>query len=90
MLFVLYTYSMQLQTKQRTAIKTTFGVILIVLGLVGLIFPILPGWWVILIGLQILGFKLVIDRRKPWSKIISIKDKDHKDEEKERTPGQDV
>lgn len=73
---------MQLQTKHRTIIKTTFGVVLILLGLAGLIFPILPGWWVILIGAQVLGFKLVIDRKKPWTKVISFKEEKGKGSEK--------
>ncbi len=65
---------MQLQTKYKTKLKTALGVFLIGFGLIGLIFPILPGWWVILIGMQFLGFKLVIDRKKPWAKVISIEE----------------
>jgi hypothetical protein len=75
---------LQIQTKHKAVIKAVFGVTLIVIGLIGLIFPILPGWWVILIGFQILGFKIVIDRKKPWSEIISFKrEKDEESKEKE-------
>jgi uncharacterized protein YqgC (DUF456 family) len=66
---------MQPQSKYKTIIKKTFGTFLIALGVLGLIFPILPGWWVIIIGLQILGFTLVVDRKKPWTQIISFKSK---------------
>lgn len=62
-----------LQQKAKTTGKTIFGVSLIVIGIAGMILPILPGWWVALIGLQILGWKLVIDRQKPWSQIVSFK-----------------
>lgn len=79
---------MQLQTKHKTVIKTALGVILIFFGLLGLIFPILPGWWVILIGLQLLGLKLVIDRKKPWTKIISFKDENHEAESDSEESGE--
>ncbi len=62
-----------MQTKVRTTLRTTIGVFLIVFGIAGMILPILPGWWVALIGLEILGWKLVIDRHKPWSEMIKLK-----------------
>lgn len=63
----------------KSKLRTALGVVLIVFGIAGMILPILPGVWLIPIGLQLLGWKLVIDRKKPWSQIISIKDKDHKE-----------
>lgn len=54
-------------------IRKILGVILIIIGFAGMILPILPGWWVILIGLEIFGWRLVIDHRKPWSKIFQLK-----------------
>lgn len=59
--------------KAKTTLRTIFGVFLIVFGIAGMILPILPGWWVALIGLQILGWKLVIDRQKPWKQVVSFK-----------------
>jgi uncharacterized protein YqgC (DUF456 family) len=59
--------------------KHVLGYTLIVVGILGLILPILPGWWVILLGLEILGWKLVIHRHKPWKEMIEIKNK-HKEE----------
>jgi uncharacterized protein YqgC (DUF456 family) len=56
-------------------LKQAFGIFLIVFGIAGLILPILPGWWVIPIGLELLGWRLVFDRKKPWSEIIRFKDK---------------
>ena len=54
---------MQQQTK--LILRRGLGIFLIVLGVAGMILPILPGWLVI-IGLEILGWKLVINRHKPW------------------------
>lgn len=56
-------------------IKKALGIFLIVLGIAGMILPILPGVWFIPIGLELLGWRLVIDRKKPWQKIISFIDK---------------
>lgn len=64
-----------MQEKAKTTLRTALGVFLIVFGIAGLILPILPGWWVIPIGLELLGWKLVIDRHKPWGSIISFKHK---------------
>ena len=46
-----------------------------------MILPILPGWWVAVIGFELLGWRLVIDRKKPWREIITLKDKS-KEEDK--------
>jgi uncharacterized protein YqgC (DUF456 family) len=51
------------------------GIFLIIFGIAGMILPILPGWWVALIGLEILGWKLVIDRHKPWKEMFRFKNK---------------
>ena len=69
-----------MEAKAKTTLRTGLGIFLIIFGLAGMILPILPGWWVALIGLEILGWKLVIDRHKPWSEMIKIKHKkDHSD-----------
>lgn len=60
-------------------LKRALGIFLIVFGIAGMILPILPGVWVIPIGLELLGWRLIIDRKKPWSEIIKLHDrsKDH-------------
>lgn len=62
-------------------LKRAFGVFLVIFGVAGLILPILPGWWVIPIGLELLGWRLIIDRKKPWREIISLRDKSKDDQE---------
>lgn len=62
-------------------LKRALGVFLVIFGIMGLILPILPGVWVIPIGLELLGWRLIIDRKKPWREIISLKDKS-KDKDK--------
>ena len=70
-----------MQAKAKTTLRTVLGIFLIVFGLAGMILPILPGWWVALIGLEILGWKLVIDRHKPWKEMIKLKNKNESKEE---------
>ncbi len=67
---------MEVEVKKN--LKRALGIFLIVFGILGLILPILPGWWVIPIGLELLGWRLVIDRKKPWREIISLRDKTKK------------
>ena len=64
---------MEQQVKKN--LKRAIGIFLIVFGFAGMILPILPGVWLIPLGLQLLGWRLVIDRKKPWSEIISFRDK---------------
>jgi len=68
-------YTILMQQKTRSTLRIALGIFLIVFGVAGMILPVLPGWWIALIGLQLLGWKLVIDRHKPWKEIISFKDK---------------
>lgn len=65
-----------MQQKTITSIKTILGIFLIIFGIAGMILPILPGWWVAIIGLELLGWKLVFDRKKPWLEMIKLKWKD--------------
>ena len=53
-------------------LKRAVGIILIVLGILGMILPVLPGVWFIPLGLGLLGWKLVINRKKPWKEIIKL------------------
>lgn len=39
--------------------KKILGVVAILLGLAGLVFPILPGWLLIFVGLELLGIQIV-------------------------------
>ena len=55
--------------------KKALGVFLVVFGILGIILPILPGWWVIPIGLELLGWRLIINRKKPWREMVSLKEK---------------
>lgn len=64
-----------MEQQVKNNLKRTLGIFLIVFGIAGLILPILPGWWVIPIGLELLGWRLVFDRKKPWSQIITLLDK---------------
>lgn len=70
-----------MEAKAKNTLRTALGIFLIIFGLAGMILPILPGWWVALIGLEILGWKLVIDRHKPWREMIKIKYKKSDSEE---------
>lgn len=64
-----------MEQQLKKSLKRGLGIFLIIFGILGLILPILPGVWVIPIGLELLGWRLVIDRKKPWREIISFKDK---------------
>jgi uncharacterized protein YqgC (DUF456 family) len=41
------------------AIRIFFGVLLIVVGVAGIILPVLPGWILIFIGIELIGIQLV-------------------------------
>lgn len=62
------------QSVNRT-LRRSLGIFLIIFGILGLILPILPGVWVIPIGIELLGWRLVIDRKKPWKEFIRLKKK---------------
>ncbi len=53
----------------RRALRLVLGLILLVIGLVGLLMPILPGWLLIFVGLAVLGVKLpFLERIKDWAR----------------------
>ncbi len=70
---------MEIEVKKK--LKKALGVFLVIFGILGLILPILPGVWVIPIGLELLGWRLIIDRKKPWSEMIKLRDKTKDKEE---------
>jgi hypothetical protein len=43
--------------------KTVVGVVLIILGLAALLTPLSPGSWLILIGLEFLGLRILLENR---------------------------
>jgi uncharacterized protein YqgC (DUF456 family) len=48
-------------------IKLVLGVVALVIGLAGLLLPILPGWILIFVGLELIGIKIVfIDKIKEY------------------------
>jgi hypothetical protein len=44
----------------KSIFKKAFGVILIILGFLALITPFTPGSWLILIGFELLGFRILL------------------------------
>jgi len=44
-------------------LRKTLGIIFVVLGFVALITPFSPGSWLILVGLEILGLRLLLTRK---------------------------
>lgn len=44
-------------------LKRILGIILIVIGLAALITPLTPGAWLIIVGLELLGFGFLIPER---------------------------
>jgi hypothetical protein len=53
--------------KMKRAFKIVLGIVLIVLGVLALLTPLTPGSWLALIGLEILGLRILLER-----KIISL------------------
>ena len=51
----------------RRALKIVLGVLLILIGVLALLTPLTPGSWLALIGLEILGLRILLER-----KIISL------------------
>lgn len=50
-------------------LKQIFGVIALIVGLLGLVFPVLPGWLLIFVGLELLGIHIVfVERIKDYVK----------------------
>jgi uncharacterized protein YqgC (DUF456 family) len=49
-------------------IRTVVGVILIVLGFIALVTPLSPGSWLILVGLELLGLRILLrDKLLAWA-----------------------
>ncbi len=49
--------------------KLILGILALVIGIAGIALPILPGWLLVFVGLELLGIKIVfIDRLKEYAK----------------------
>jgi uncharacterized protein YqgC (DUF456 family) len=47
----------------KRVVRKTLGIIFIVLGFLALITPFTPGSWLILVGLEILGLRMLIEKK---------------------------
>ena len=48
-------------------IKKIIGILVIVIGLLALVTPFTPGSWLIFVGLELFGFRMLFwDKIKPW------------------------
>ena len=51
----------------RPVMKKTLGVLLMLVGLFALVTPLTPGAWLIFVGLELFGFRMVAwDNIKAW------------------------
>jgi hypothetical protein len=50
----------------KMGVKKTIGILLIVIGLLALVTPFTPGSWLIFVGLELFGFRILF-----WDKIKS-------------------
>ena len=55
--------------RNKPKIKKTVGIILVIIGIVALVTPFTPGSWLVFIGLELLGFRILLaDKFKIWRK----------------------
>jgi hypothetical protein len=47
----------------RRGLKIALGVFLVIIGVLALITPLTPGSWLALIGLEILGLRILLERK---------------------------
>lgn len=52
-------------------LKKTAGILLIIIGIAALITPLTPGSWLIFVGLELLGLRLLVHNglRKYWARV---------------------
>lgn len=48
-----------MEKKTKTLLERIVGIFLIILGILGIFLPILPGWIFIFVGLEFLGINLI-------------------------------
>ncbi len=57
-------------TIHKTAFKKTIGLFLIIIGLAALLTPFTPGSWLIFVGLEFIGIRILFwDKIKSWFRI---------------------
>jgi len=57
------------QLRELRLVRKTFGVALVVIGVIGIVLPILPGWILIFIGLSLLGIEIYyVEKIKSYAK----------------------
>lgn len=73
----------------RKVVRIVLGVVLMILGVLALVTPFTPGSWLALIGLELLGLRLVFERklisclpRKYREKVRKVLDRKLKKHEK--------
>ncbi len=50
-------------------VRIVFGLLLVLIGIAGVVLPILPGWILIFVGIELLGIQLVfLDKIKEYAK----------------------
>jgi hypothetical protein len=55
-------------TIAKRAVRVAIGIILVVLGLIALLTPLTPGSWLIPIGLEVLGLRILLENRvRAWA-----------------------
>lgn len=47
----------------RKTLRITLGVVLIILGVLAAVTPLSPGSWLALIGLELLGIRILVERK---------------------------
>ncbi len=68
-IFVKLPTSIKKYIQNRPRIKEVVGVILILVGLAALFTPLTPGSWLAIIGLELLGIRILFfDKLKLWKK----------------------
>jgi len=45
------------------AIRLILGVASVIIGFVLMILPLVPGWWLLIIGLELLGLRLLVQKK---------------------------
>jgi hypothetical protein len=45
------------------ALKIVLGILLVIIGVLALLTPLTPGSWLALIGLEILGLRILLERK---------------------------
>lgn len=51
------------QIKKKSLLKIVIGSVLVILGLLIHLIPLMPGSWIIFIGLEILGIRLLLQEK---------------------------